>query len=91
MNIVAELFVLKNQLLQLPGGDIFSQILTLIIYAFIFISIFYGQRIQLYIMLREVEGNLYKLKYIRDEGRRIAIETIKEIGKPQTDPAARVD
>ncbi|MBS7620623.1 DUF1512 domain-containing protein [Candidatus Bathyarchaeota archaeon] len=88
---MAALFVLKNQLLQFPGGDIFSQILTLIIYAFIFISIFYGQRIQLYIMLREVEGSLYKLKYIRDEGRRIAIETIKEIGKPQTDPSARVD
>ena len=91
MNLVAALFVLKDQLFQLPGGDIFSQILTLIIYAFIFISIFYGQRIQLYIMLREVEGSLYKLKYIRDEGRRIAIETIKEIGKPQTDPTARVD
>ncbi|MEM1553141.1 MAG: DUF1512 domain-containing protein [Candidatus Bathyarchaeia archaeon] len=91
MNLVAALLVLNSRLLQLPGGDIFSQILTLIIYAFIFISIFYGQRIQLYIMLREVEGSLYKLKYIRDEGRRIAIETIKEIGKPQTDPSARVD
>jgi len=92
---MAALTVLKERLIQmgdlLPGGDIFSQILTLIIYAFIFISIFYGQRIQLYIMLREVEGSLYKLKYIRDEGRRIAIETIKEIGKPQTDPTARVD
>jgi hypothetical protein len=88
---MAALTVLGSQLFQLPGGDIFSQILTLIIYAFIFISIFYGQRIQLYIMLREVEGSLYKLKYIRDEGRRIAIETIKEIGKPQTDPTARVD
>ncbi|MEM2336524.1 MAG: DUF1512 domain-containing protein [Candidatus Bathyarchaeia archaeon] len=88
---MAALLVLNGQLLQLPGGDVFSQILTLIIYAFIFISIFYGQRIQLYIMLREVEGSLYKLKYIRDEGRRIAIETIKEIGKPQMDPSARVD
>ena len=95
MNLVAAPSVLKERLIEMgdliPGGDIFSQILTLIIYAFIFISIFYGQRIQLYIMLREVEGSLYKLKYIRDEGRRIAIETIKEIGKPQTDPTARVD
>jgi hypothetical protein len=95
VNLVAAPSVLKERLIEMddliPGGDIFSQILTLIIYAFIFISIFYGQRIQLYIMLREVEGSLYKLKYIRDEGRRIAIETIKEIGKPQTDPTARVD
>ncbi|MGB9854513.1 MAG: DUF1512 family protein, partial [Candidatus Bathyarchaeales archaeon] len=91
MNITAVMAALQNQLFQFPGGDIFSQVLTLVIYAFIFISLFYGQRIQLYIMLREVEGSLYKLRYIRDEGRKIAIETIKEIGKPQTDPTARVD
>jgi hypothetical protein len=42
-------------------------------------------------MLREVEGSLYKLKFIKDEGRKVAIETIKEIGKPQTDPTIRVD
>jgi hypothetical protein len=29
--------------------------------------------------------------YIKDEGRKISIETIKEIGKPQTDPTGRVD
>jgi len=45
----------------------------------------------MYVMIREVEGSLYKLKYIRDEGRKIAIETIKEIGKPQSDPTAKVD
>jgi hypothetical protein len=45
----------------------------------------------MYVMLREVEGSLYKLKYIKEEGRKIAIETIKEIGKPQTDPTVRVD
>jgi hypothetical protein len=66
---------------------------NLIFYIVFFVLfIFYGQRIQTaYVMLREVEGSLYKLKYIKDEGRRIAIETIKEIGKPQTDPTARVD
>jgi len=45
----------------------------------------------MYVMLREVEGSLYKLKYMRDGGRKIAIDTIKEIGKPQTDPSGRVD
>ncbi|MEM3703392.1 MAG: DUF1512 domain-containing protein [Candidatus Bathyarchaeia archaeon] len=95
MDITAVLVALQSQPIQrsdlLPGGDIFSQILTFAIYIFIFISLIYGQRIQLYMMLKEVEGSLYKLKYIRDEGRRIAIETIKEIGKPQTDPTSRVD
>jgi hypothetical protein len=45
----------------------------------------------MYVMIREVQGSLYRLKYIKDEGRKITIETIKEIGKPQTDPTARVD
>ncbi|MEM2104653.1 MAG: DUF1512 domain-containing protein [Candidatus Bathyarchaeia archaeon] len=91
MNVPVTLATLQSQLFELPGWDIFSQILMYAIYIFIFISMFYGQRFQLHIMLREVEGSLYKLKYIRDEGRRIAIEAIKEIGKPQTDPTPRVD
>jgi len=91
VNIAVALALLQSQFFQFPGGDIFSQILTFAIYLFIFLSLFYGQRIQLHIMLREVEGSLYKLKYIRDEGRRIAIEAIKDIGKPQTDPTPRVD
>jgi len=91
VNELAAMAALQNGILQLPGGDTFSQILTIIFYAFFFVFLFYGQRIQMYVMLREVEGSLYKLKYIKDEGRKIAIETIKEIGKPQADPAGRVD
>ncbi|MEM3881237.1 MAG: DUF1512 domain-containing protein, partial [Candidatus Bathyarchaeia archaeon] len=77
---------------QLGGaGDSISQILSILFYIIFIVFLFYGQRIQMYVMIREVEGSLYKLKYIKDEGRRIAIETIKELGKPQTDPSARVD
>ena len=76
--------------MQEPFGE-YSWLLNLVFYAFFFVFMFYGQKINTYIMLREVEGSLYKLKYIKDEGRKIAIETIKEIGKPQTDPTARVD
>jgi len=66
-------------------------ILSMLFYVVFAIFLFYGQRIQMYIMIREVQGSLYRLKYIRDEGRKITIETIKEIGKPQVDPTARVD
>ncbi len=45
----------------------------------------------MYVMIREVEGSLFKLKIMRDEGRKTAIETIKEIGKPSADPSSRVD
>jgi hypothetical protein len=73
------------------GGDILSQIVSWAFYGVFIIFIFYGQRIQMYIMIREVENSLRKLKYLKEEGRKTTIETIKEIGKPTTDPSARVD
>lgn len=90
MNLVG-LPSLQNQLFQFPGGDSISQIISILFYAVFIIFLFYGQRLQIRVMIREVEGSLFKLKYIKDEGRKTAIETIKEIGKPQTDPTARVD
>jgi hypothetical protein len=74
-----------------PGGDIISQIIYAASILLFVVFMLYGQRIQMYVMIREVEASLYKLKFIKEEGRKITIETIKEIGKPQTDPAARVD
>jgi hypothetical protein len=82
--------VSKSQLLG-TGGDAITQILSLLTYVFFIVLIFYGQRIQMYVMIREVESSLHKLKYIKEEGRKVAIEAIKEIGKPTTDPTARVD
>jgi len=76
--------------MQEPFGE-YSWIFNLLFYIIFIVFLFYGQRFQVYIMLREVEGSLYKLKYIKEEGRKISIETIKDIGKPQTDPTARVD
>lgn len=73
------------------GGDSISSILSMLFYVVFIVFLFYGQRIQMYVMIREVEGSLYKLKYIKEEGRKITIETIKEIGKSKTDPSARVD
>jgi len=83
---------LQNQVAQNPFGDSsISWIMNILFYVVFVVFIFYGQRIQMVVMLREVEGSLYKLKYIKEEGRKITVETIKEIGKPTTDPAARVD
>ncbi len=65
--------------------------LSLLSYVFFIVLIFYGQRIQMYVMIREVENSLHKLKYIKEEGRKATIEAIKEIGKPTEDPSARVD
>lgn len=71
--------------------DVMGWIFQLIwILAFIIIWI-YGQRIQTTLMLREIEGSLVRLKAMRDRGRQMVISAIKEIGKPNEDPTARVD
>ncbi len=74
-----------------PAQDNLSWIFQIIFTLLFVVMIFYGQRIQMYVMIREVEGSLHRLKFIRDEGKKIALATIKEIGKPETDPAERVD
>ena len=43
----------------------------------------------MYMMIREVASSLLKLKLMREEGRKIAIETLKEIGKPAMDPSTK--
>jgi len=81
---------LQSNIIGEPLGD-YSWILNILFYGVFIVFIFYGQRIQMYVMLREVEGSLIKLKFIRDEGRKTTIETIKEVGKTSTDPTERVD
>jgi hypothetical protein len=76
----------------LTGGDnIISVIIQFAISAVFILFLFYGQRFQTKIMLREVEGHLHRLNLIREDGRKVAIETIKEVGKPEEDPTGRID
>ncbi|MFQ6080849.1 MAG: DUF1512 family protein [Candidatus Bathyarchaeia archaeon] len=75
----------------LPQDNILGWILQIVWILFMVVFMFYGQRIQAWNMLRQVQGSLIRLKFMRDEGRRIAILTLKEIGKPQDDPTVRVD
>jgi len=89
---VAELIQLETLPAQfLPGQDSLSWVFQIIFMLLFVVMMFYGQRIQMYIMIREIEGSLLRLKFIRDEGRKIAIKTIKEIGKPEVDPTERVN
>ncbi len=73
------------------GEDVIGWVLQIVWLLFFVVFMFYGQRIQMYVWLREVQSSLFRLKLIRDEGRKMAISTIKEIGKPQDDPTAQVD
>ena len=74
------------------GGDNIVSIIFQLVFTGIFVVfMFYGQRVQMMVMLREVESHLRRLKLIKDDGRKVAIETIKQIGKAAGDPSERVD
>ncbi|MFC1487818.1 DUF1512 family protein [Thermoproteota archaeon] len=76
----------------LGGGDnIVSLIFQLIFTGIFVVFMFYGQRVQMMVMIREVETHLRRLKLIKDDGRKVAIDTIKQIGKPTADPTERID
>jgi hypothetical protein len=73
-----------------PNNDL-GMILQMLFSVTFIIYLFYAQRIQSMTMLRQVEATLRKIKAIRDEGRHISIQTVKEIGKPEIDPTPEVD
>jgi hypothetical protein len=58
MNVLAQMPTITNQLFG--TGDIVSQIINIVFMAFFIGFMFYGQRIQMYVMIREVEGSLFK-------------------------------
>ncbi len=89
MDVLTAMLVMTGQFGA--TGDVISQILSIVYILFFVVFIFYGQRIQMYAAIREVEGSLVKLKYMRDEARKTAIATIKDIGKPKDDISQRVD
>lgn len=75
-----------------PSGDnILGWIFQVIFLGIFIVFMFYGQRFQMMIMVREVESSLFKLKFMRDEARKAAITNVKEIGKLEGDPTAQID
>lgn len=52
---------------------------------------FYGQKLQTWIMLRDIGKAVRKLKVMKNKARKIAISTIKEKGKEDLDPTPRID
>jgi hypothetical protein len=75
-----------------PSGDnVLGWIFQVVFLGIFVVFMFYGQRIQMIIMVREVEGSLFKLKYMRDEARKAAINNVKETGKLEGDPTGQID
>ena len=72
-------------------NNIVGLIVQILWLAFFVLYMLYGQRLQVKIMLKEIEGSLFRLKLIRDRGREIVINTIKKMSKENNDPTERID
>ncbi len=78
----------------LLGGDqnsALSWVFQIVFLLFMGLYFFYGQRIQIAIWTRDIEKALRRLKAMKDKARDVSIKTVKELGKPPSDPTPRVD
>lgn len=86
---------LEAMLNPATGGDnLLSFLLSLIWIGFLMIFFLYpslGQRMQLSYMLRDLERKLQKLRMIKDEIGNVAVDTVKRVGKPESDPSKELE
>jgi hypothetical protein len=79
---------------QLPfasEGSTLGSAISLLMYLSFILFIFFGQKIQLRMMLWEIDGVIRKLNLMRNKAKELSIKTIKEIGKPEEDPSDTLD
>ncbi|MDW8360347.1 MAG: DUF1512 domain-containing protein [Candidatus Caldarchaeum sp.] len=86
---------LEAMLNPATGGDnLLSFLLSLIWIGFLMIFFLYpslGQRMQLSYMLRDLERKLQKLRMIKDEIGNVAVDTVKRVGRPESDPSKELE
>jgi hypothetical protein len=84
---------MNGVILMQIGADTteFSWILNLAFFAFIIIMSLYGQRIQMWQWLKQIEAGLYDLKKLSNKSREIAIETFKRYGREEAEIGEDLD
>ncbi|MBI4257865.1 MAG: DUF1512 domain-containing protein [Thaumarchaeota archaeon] len=75
------------------GGDILANnpLGFLIFYIPFLLFIFYGQKIQAWMILGDVSRSVSKLQFMKDKARKETIEHLKTTLKPSKDPTERID
>ncbi|NVM31109.1 MAG: DUF1512 domain-containing protein [Candidatus Helarchaeota archaeon] len=63
-----------------------SWIFQIIFLAFFFIIFFYNQRLQLWMMQKQIERAMYELERMNNEGKEVLLKLVNERGKPKEDP-----
>ena len=68
------------------GGPL-GQIIQVLVTIFFISFIFFGQKLQMRLYLMEIDKGLRRLDIIRNQANELTLKTVKEQGKPTTDPA----
>jgi hypothetical protein len=78
----------------LPGLEdrsALGSVISMLMYLSFIFFIFFGQKIQVRLMLLEIDGTLKKLEFMKNDAKGILFKTIKEVGKPTIDPTATLN
>ncbi|WP_455364427.1 DUF1512 family protein [[Eubacterium] cellulosolvens] len=68
-----------------------GSLISFLMYLSFIMFIFFGQKIQLRMMLWEIDGVVRRLNLMRSDAKSLALKTIKEIGKSKEDPTPNLD
>lgn len=73
------------------GSDLLNSIFQIIYLGSFLFFMVYGQKFQTWIMLREIESAVIRLRSLKDDARRLTIDTIKTAAGGKIDPTPRID
>jgi hypothetical protein len=74
-----------------PSSDIVSTILNLVYMGVFVVFMFFSQKIQAVLMMRQVSHALTRLKGMRDKAKQAITTAIMDVGKPAGDPKPRLE
>ncbi len=74
-----------------PSGDVLNTIISLLMYLSFILFMFFGQKIQVRLMLFELDGVVKRLEYMKNDAKLLSLKTLKEIGKSKEDPTPELN
>jgi len=66
-------------------------VISLLMYLSFIFFIFFGQKIQVRLMLFEIDGTLRKLEFMKNDAKNVLFKTVREVGKPTVDPTGTLN
>ncbi len=95
MQISPTVLLDSDTMLQiLPGLDeksALGNVISMLMYLSFIFFVFFGQKIQIRLMLLEIDGTVKKLEFMKNDAKGLMFKTVREVGKPALDPAAMLN